>query len=552
MSLPTFDRQSSLFGSVISLAAGLFSETDRYKLFAQKIWPILASKRPQLEACYVATNGRAAFEPVALLGAVILQFLERAPDRQAADLVRYHLGWKLALNLELGQCGFHPTTLVSFRQRLQESQQAKIAFDAVLEALQAEGLVPKRGKQRLDSTHVLGLVARLSKLECIRETLRLALEELAPLLPERQRPDFWGLFWERYVESKIDYKSTEATLKQKQAQAGADCLRLLHWLEPLPVNVRDGRQMELLRRVFGEYYTVEESHEVTPVKEHGAGVVQNPHDPEAQWCAKGHGKERKDWIGYKVQVAESIGPEPKTKTEPERNFLTSLVTQNATQSDEAGLLATMEAQSLSGLAAPAELYVDGAYVSAAGLVQAREEGRELVGPAQPSGHKGKGNRTEDFEVNVEARRAICPAGKENTQCSRLEEKQSGKVSYRFEWSTHCHDCPLRAQCVGVGQKHRTLVVGEHHTMLQQRRQEQATEAFKQRMHLRNGIEGAQSELVRAHGLRRARYRGKAKLDLQIQFIGAACNIKRWLRVLAWEAKMAFQAAAAPVGEAGMA
>jgi hypothetical protein len=38
-------------------------------------------------------------------------------------------------------------------------------------------------------------------------------------------------------------------------------------------------------------------------------------------------------------------------------------------------------------------------------------------------------------------------------------------------------------------------------------------------------------LVRAHGLRRARYRGKAKLDLQIQFIGAACNIKRWLILL---------------------
>jgi hypothetical protein len=96
------------------------------------------------------------------------------------------------------------------------------------------------------------------------------------------------------------------------------------------------------------------------------------------------------------------------------------------------------------------------------------------------------------------------------------------------------------------------LVGEHHTVLQERRREQTTEAFSQRMHVRNGIEGTQSELVRAHGLRRARYRGKAKLDLQIQFIGAACNIKRWLRVFAWEAKMAFQAAAAPVSQAGMA
>jgi transposase len=548
MSLPNFDSQGSLFGNITSLAPGLFSEADRYKLFAQKIWPILAGTRGQLESCYVTTNGRAAFEPVALLGTLILQFLERAPDRQAADLVRYHLGWKLALNLEVGERGFHPTTLVTFRQRLVDNEQGKIAFDAVLEALQAEGLVPKRGKQRLDSTHVLGLVARMSRVECIRETLRLALEELAPVLPESGRPDFWALFWERYVESKLDYKSTEVVLKQKQSQAGQDSWRLLRWLEPLATTVRDGRQVELLRRVFGEYYSVEQAGEVTPVKEHGPGVVQNPHDPEAQWSAKGHGKARHDWVGYKVQVAENIGPKPESKSEPERNFLTSLITQNAIESDDAGLPATLAAQSQSDLAAPAELYVDGAYISAAGLAQAQKEGRELVGPAQPSANKGSGYRAELFEVLVETRRALCPAGKENTQCSRLEEKEGGKVTYRFEWSTHCHDCPLRGQCVGEGQKHRTLVVGEHHTLLQQRRREQKTDAFRQRMHARNGIEGTQSELVRAHGLRQARYRGKARLDLQIQFIGAACNIKRWLNVLAWETKMAIHAAAAFAGE----
>jgi transposase len=548
MSLPTFDLQGSLFGDLSSLAPTLFAETDRYKLFAQRIWPVLARTRPQLELCYVATNGRAGVEPVVLLGTLILQFLERAPDRQAADLVRYHLGWKLALGLELGERGFHPTTLVTFRQRLLDHAQAKVAFEAVLAALQAEGLVPKRGTQRLDSTHVLGLVARLSKLECMRETIRLALEELAIALPAGERPDFWSLFWERYVESKLDYQSTEVVLKQKQQQAGADSWRLLRWLEPLATAIRQGRQVELLRRVFGEHYTIVGTEEITPVKEHGAGVVQNPHDPEAQWSAKGHGKARHDWVGYKVQVAENMGPKPEKKSEPARNFVTSLVTQDAIESDDAGLPATLEAQNRSHLEPPAELYVDGAYVCAAGLAQAEQEGRQLLGPAQPSAHKGKGYRTEDFAVQVETRRAICPAGQENTQCSRLEEKQSGKVSYRFEWSRHCQGCWLRERCVGEGQKHRTLVVGEHHRFLQERRREQQTAAFRQRMHARNGIESTQSELVRAHGLRRARYRGKAKLDLQIQFIGAACNIKRWLSVLVWETKMALRAAALAAGE----
>jgi Transposase DDE domain len=42
-------------------------------------------------------------------------------------------------------------------------------------------------------------------------------------------------------------------------------------------------------------------------------------------------------------------------------------------------------------------------------------------------------------------------------------------------------------------------------------------------------EGTISELVRGHGLRRARYKGFAKVDLQNQLVAAACNIKRWLR-----------------------
>jgi hypothetical protein len=112
-----------------------------------------------------------------------------------------------------------------------------------------------------------------------------------------------------------------------------------------------------------------------------------------------------------------------------------------------------------------------------------------------------------------------------------------KVSYRFEWRKRdCQSCPLRDQCVPPGQKHRSLTVGEHHEFLQQRRQEQASEAFQQQMHRRNGIEGTLSELARGHGLRRSRYRGFGKVELQNLLIGTACNVKRWLRYLLTKAK----------------
>lgn len=53
-----------------------------------------------------------------------------------------------------------------------------------------------------------------------------------------------------------------------------------------------------------------------------------------------------------------------------------------------------------------------------------------------------------------------------------------------------------------------------------------TPEYKIDMHKRNGIEGSISGLVRGQGLRRSRYRGKSKLQLQIKHSALAANIKR--------------------------
>lgn len=537
MSLPTFDVQGSLFESLGSIAADLFDEKDKYKLFASKVWPLLASRREELAQCYEPENGRPGIEPVVLLGVLIFQFLERVPDRQAAELVKYHLGWKLALNLKLGADGFHPTTLVHFRQRLLEAGKSDLALRAILEALEKEGFIAKRSKQRLDSTHILGAVARLSALECVRETLALALEELAENLPESQRPQFWEQLWERYVESKLDYKSAEETLQSKRRQAGADCLRLLDWLAPLGAELREAKRVVLLREVFSQQYEVEQSgktstssvESIEPVKVHATGVVQNPHDPDAQWSAKGKGKQKKDWVGYKIQVAETVASQ-----EDQSSFIASVVTQRATESDDAGLPATLQKQEALGLEQPPEMYTDGAYISGRAIHEAKEAGWELVGPAQPSASRAglqKEYRIEAFDISISERKAVCPDGKISTNCSKLTEEKSGKVAYRFEFGSQCQNCVHKAMCVPSAQLHRTILVGAYHEALQQRRRDQQSEEFQLQMHQRNAIEATISELVRGHGMRRARYKGFAKVDLQNQLIAAACNIKRWFRKL---------------------
>ena len=529
MSLPAFSTQQSLFG-VGSLADNLFPTTNRFRLFAEKIWPRLVQARPELETMYCADNGRPAAEPVVLAGVCLLQFLERVPDRVAMELLTMHLGWKRALQRDLDAAAYDPSLLTYFRERLLAHEQGRLVFDAILDGLCEAGLVAKRTRQRLDSTHVLGVVRQMSSLECVRETLRLALESLAGAVAEAQRPAAWTSWWDRYVAAQLDDRAEEQTLWEKLDQAGTDAWAVLEWVMRLPVAVQTQPKVTLLAQVFAEYFArVEQTWRGR--RHHTVGGVVNPHEPEAQWRTKGP---KKSWTGYQVQVAETVAEQPVAAGEPTRQFVTAVETQRATASDEAGLEQVLAVQQATGHERPSELYVDGAYVSAGKMMAARAEGWELLGPAQPSASKGTGYSAEEFVVDVAARTATCPAGEASTQCSRLAEAASGKVSFRFEWSWRCRDCARRGDCVGQNQAQRSLVVGEHHDALQARRAEMKTDAFTGLMKRRAAIEGTISELVRGHGLRRARYRGLKKVALQNWFSGAACNVKRWLRRLAWE------------------
>lgn len=539
MSLPAFSTQAELF-STAGLSGCLFGPTDRYRLFALKIYPVLVEARSQLQGCYCADNGRVALEPVLLLGVSLLQYLEAIPDRQAVELLRYHAGWNFALNRQLGDEMFHPTTLVNFRQRLLDHDLSQLGFTAVMEALIEAGLVARQSRQRLDSTQMFGRVSRMSRLDCVRESLRLALQELAQPLQPEVRPEWWPSLWERYVESQADYRAALETLARKMVEAGTDAQQLLGWLAtPAAKAFGGGAQVQLLARVFGEQFEVVAGTGVAQPKtkeQLSSERVQNPHDPDATYAAKGTGQQKKEHVGYKVQVAETVNEVVLAPGEPTGNFISGILTHAARESDEEGALKMEQEQQDMGLDKPPVQYVDAAYISTQKLLEAAAEGRELIGPAPGAASKDDPRfGTDHFNIRVEQRQAICPAGQQNSQCSRLEEQATGRVSYRFEWSTEaCAQCPLRPQCLKADQKHRTLAVGEHHTILQERRREQKTEPFKQRMKHRNAIEGTQSELVRAHGLRRARYRSLAKVRLQNYFIGAACNVKRWLRHAAWE------------------
>ena len=59
MSVPAFNPQTHLFG-LQAVHEEVFEKDHRYRLMAERIYPLLVRARPQFERCYVSDNGRPA------------------------------------------------------------------------------------------------------------------------------------------------------------------------------------------------------------------------------------------------------------------------------------------------------------------------------------------------------------------------------------------------------------------------------------------------------------------------------------------------------------
>ena len=511
----------------------LFGVADRYRRFREKIFPQLLALRGQLEALYCENNGRPAIDPVLLCGVTLLQFMEKVSDRRAAEQVAYHLGWKYALDLELPYEGFHPTVLVYFRDRLEEHQAERVMFDGIVDLLIELGLIKRAGKQRIDSTHILGYVKEMSRLECAVETLRLGLEELAGVVGGK-RPDFWERLWTLYVQSEVGWRLSQAERDNRFRQCGQDMQEVVEWIDKSDAKLSEMESIKLLRRVFGEQFEVVEgslqSRRTSPSRS-----VHNPHDPDAHYADKGS----KQWIGYKVHVVESVDPQQpaKVKAEPGEHFITEIITTEAAENEKTGLAEALKRQQQHHEIKPAAIYADAGYVTESTLAQAEGSAMKLLGPTRPDPHKGPYN-ADGFTVDVENQRAVCPQGKTSTQCSHIKDRYMGSEYYRFEWGSQCDSCPMQQQCTRAKSGRRILVVGLRHDLVEQRRKEMKQAEFSRSMYPRNGIEGTHSELVRGHGLRQTKYRGLSRVSLSHYFMAAACNVKRYLRRLAFQIEMA--------------
>jgi transposase len=153
----------------------------------------------QLFASLFPRRGQPAEAPWRLALITVLQFVEGLSDRQAADAVRKRIDWKYALRLPLEDLGFDFSILSEFRGRLLAGAGEQLLLDALLELAKARGWLKARGRQRTDSTHVLAAIETLSRLECVAETFRHALNVLSATIPEWVQTHVPVEWYERYA-----------------------------------------------------------------------------------------------------------------------------------------------------------------------------------------------------------------------------------------------------------------------------------------------------------------------------------------------------------------
>ncbi len=477
-------------------------------------------------------DGQPAVAPARLALVTILQFAEGLPDRQAADAVRGRLDWKYALALELTDPGFDASVLSEFRTRLIAGQAEMTLFETLLDHLRAQGLVRARGRQRTDSTHVLGAIQVLNRLECVGETLRHALNTLATVAPDWLQAWVPAAWFDRYARRFEDYRLPESKAARYAlaAQIGADGHLLLEqiYVASAPGWLRDVPAMQILRRVWLQQFYAAPPDE--PVRWRTAEelppaplLISSPYDPDARYSKK----RETEWVGYKVHLTESCDPE-------QPRLLTNVETTFATTADNV-MLGTIQDHLAERDLLPREHVVDTGYVTSEHLVRGQAQGTDILGPVledqswQSRAHGGFA--VAHFVIDWEAQRAVCPQGK--TSAVWNPKKDSGGrdvINIRFAHAD-CVACPARPTCV-QSPRPRSLTIRPRaqYEALQIARQRQTTPEFKERYAVRAGIEGTLSQGVRLSALRRSRYIGFPKTRLLHVVIATSLN---FVRAAAW-------------------
>ncbi len=478
-------------------------------------------------------RGQPAEAPWRLALVTIMQFAENLTDRQAADAVRGRIDWKYALSLELDDPGFDFSVLCEFRGRLLEGGAEELLFERMLELFIERDLLKAGGRQRTDSTHIIGAVRNLNRLEIVGETLHHALNILAHVTPLWLKAQITPAWFERYGARFSDFRLPKAKGKRQELaeRIGRDGDHLLRCIydASAPEYLRRLPAVDTLRQVWIQHYYIE--NDVLTWRDQknfppSSLMIASPYDVEVRYSQK----RNIQWRGYKVHLTE-------TCDEERPHLITHVETTLATDQDVT-VVEPIHRDLAEKDLLPDEHLADGAYLSSDLLVSSKQEyGVDLVGPVRLD--KSWQARTEgafdlsQFAIDWDEQVVTCPQGK-SSRFWKPAKGSRGKPTIQVKFDKRvCMVCDARSRCTRSksGPRELTLHRKAQHLALETGRQRQQTKAFKEQYAARSGVEGTISEAVFALGMRRARYRGHCKTHLQHVATASAMNLKRvmnWL------------------------
>ncbi|MEP7023799.1 MAG: transposase [Actinomycetota bacterium] len=421
-------------------------------------------------------------------------------------------------------------------------------WDALLERLCGLGLVNAGGRQRTDSTHVLGAIRALNRLELAGETLRAALEALAAAAPG------WlaGVIdssWQQVYGVRIDdlhLPESQAKRRELMIRYGTDGYYLLEQARgpAAPGWVRELPAVQALRRIWIQQFYREVAGGRQEVRRReklpegdglppGRAQLISPYDLDARYGVKrDHG-----WNGYKVHFTETCdvpgapagaGPDEGRGDRP--NLITGVATTEATVGDAAMTTPIHEQLDGRGLL-PREHLVDSGYPSAGLIVHAaRIFGITLVSPlllldTSAQARAATGYDKAAFSAGFDARRATCPQGTASSSWSPCQKNEGEAIVVSWAKSA-CLPCPVRQLCTTGKRRQITLPPRDLHEAVAAARAEQATAQWKTRYAARAGVEGTMRQATHVTGIRRARYLGLPKTRLEHNLAAAAVNMIR--------------------------
>jgi transposase len=485
-------------------------------------------------------RGQKAESPGRLAWITVMQYSEGLSDRQAAEAVRARIDWKYVLGLELDDPGFDYSVLSEFRERLVTGQKEQMLLDELLSRLKELKLLKVRRQQRTDSTHILGAVRQLNRVEIVGETMRQALNELSEFAPEWVKEiaklEWFARYGRRFEQMRLPKEQAERdSLLVTIGEDGAFLLEAVRTAVESPTHSPTIAQLqelpgvEFLRRMWVQQYWTE-------VKEDGSAHfhlrgddnqppgalrLHSPYDEDVRYSAK----REKGWVGYKIQLSE-------TSAADEVHLITQVTTTLATESDMAALEKvhrTLEQKDL----LPDEHLLDAGYVDAESLVSSKRDfGVTICSPVREKvswqAKAGEGFDLASFQIDWEKQVVTCPKGQTSAQwCERHSENRKPAIQVRFSPSV-CRTCVYHTQCTQAksGVRTITFLPQEQHLALQQVRKEQITLPFWKKYAQRSGVEETFSQAVRGYELRCARYIGLAKTNLQMIATATAINLHR--------------------------